>query len=56
MLIDSRQQQIHDKEHFYAVQAKQDREEFNRVLRYAAIAMVDSKTNCRQDVAMPPPV
>ena len=33
MLIKARQDQIHHKEHFLAVQAQRDREEFERVLR-----------------------
>ena len=33
MLIEARQDQIHHKEHFLAVQAQRDREEFERVLR-----------------------
>ena len=33
MLIQARQDQIHHKEHFLAVQAQRDREEFDRVLR-----------------------
>jgi len=33
MLINSRKKQVKDKEHFIAVQAKHDRDEFNRVTR-----------------------
>ena len=33
MLITARQEQIQHKEHFLAVQAQRDREEFERVLR-----------------------
>lgn len=35
MLIEARQEQIHHKEHFLAVQAQRDRDEFDRVLRSA---------------------
>ena len=33
MLIEARHQQIQHKDHFLAVEAQRDREEFNRVLK-----------------------
>ena len=37
MLIKARRDQIQHKEHFLAVQAQSDREEFERVLRWVAM-------------------
>lgn len=42
MLIEARQEQIHHKEHFLAVQAQRDREEFERVLRSVTVAPYNS--------------
>ena len=47
MLIEARQQQVHNKEHFLAVQAQRDREEFNRVLRYI-FAVCSTNIKCSQ--------
>ncbi len=40
MLISSRQKQIKDKEHFIAVQARHDRDEFNRVTKSVVVVVV----------------
>jgi hypothetical protein len=39
MLIDARKNQMQQKEHYLAVQAQRERNEFERVLRYVRILM-----------------
>lgn len=50
MLIKARQDQIHHKEHFLAVQAQRDRDEFERVLRSAIMKLcsmyIESVQSC----------